>query len=210
MTYKLPPLLPRTPLPRKFAMPGGRKPNEFPANVDIKPGEPVRDQYGLAWQWAEKYGQRVREWLAKAYEHLNFDKDFPPSRQGHFGSSGTTPEIAFYGGLLDRGLRPYEDFEFQSEQMGGRKFPGGAVLDFLVYVNGLNVGVRVESVFHASDFAFAGLAKVREDEGQRIRLLTNGFIDRVVAVNRSSDAYPLEGVNDQLADADLSRVLSVV
>jgi hypothetical protein len=140
---------------------------------------------------------------------VGFNKNLPPSGQGTFGSSGTIPEMVFFGGLLDRGLIPLVDFEFQSEALGGRRFPGGAVLDFLVRVNGLDVGVRVESVYHASDFAFAGLAKVQEDEGQRVRLLAGGSVQRVVSVNRVSDGYPLESSNNALADADLQRVMTV-
>jgi hypothetical protein len=197
-------------LPRKPALPGGRRPYD-PLSLPQLGESPIRkDQFGLAVAWSEELGLRVRQWMARAYEYLDFDKNVPPSRQGHFGSSGTIPEIAFMGALLTEGLVPFEDFEFQSEAMGGRRFPGGAVLDFLVYVNGLRVGVRVESVFHASDFIFAGNAKVNEDESQRIRLQSSGAVDRVVAVNRQSDGYCLEGANDALADADLRRVLDVV
>lgn len=197
-------------LPRKPPLPGGRKPNEMPSLPQIGEGKPLVDQFGLSVNWSEDLGLRVREWMARAYDYLKFDKRFPPSGQGGFGSSGTIPEIAMMGGLLTEGLVPFQDFEFQSEAMGGRRFPGGAVLDFLVYRNGLRVGVRVESVFHASDFVFAGNAKVVEDEGQRIRLLSGGSVDRVVAVNRQSDGYPLEGSNDSLATADLDRVLNIV
>lgn len=200
--------LPKLPsLPRRPALPGGKKPYESPARPEIAAGRATHDEYGLAWQWAEGLGQRQREWIAKGYEYLGFDKNGPPAQQGHFGSSGTIPEIVFFGGLLDRGLIPFEDFEYQSEAMGGRRFPGGAVLDFLVYTNGLRVGVRVESVYHASDFIFAGLSKVREDEGQRIRLESGGTVDRVVGVNRQEDGYGLEGPNSEIADADMDRVL---
>jgi hypothetical protein len=200
----------RQSLPRKPALPGGRAPFESLALPQPKVGQADHDQYGLARAWAGDMGQRVREWLSVAYEYLGFDKNKPPSGQGHFGSSGTIPEIAFMGGLLSRGLKPFINFEFQSEALGGRRFPGGAVLDFLVYVNGLRVGVRVESVFHASDFVFAGNAKVREDEAQRIRLESGGAVDRVINVNRQSDGYPLEGANDALADRDVDRVLEAV
>lgn len=202
--------LPHRPsLPRKPARPGGRKPTEPLGLPDVGTSNPLKDEFGLAWVWVEGLGNRVRWWLSLAYEELGFDKNIPPSRQGNYGSSGTIPEMAFLGGLISRGKRYMEDYEFQSEALGGRRFPGGAVLDFLVYTNGLRVGVRVESVFHASDFVFAGMGKVREDEGQRIRLLSGGVVDRVVGVNRASDGYPLEGSNDALADADLDRVLSV-
>lgn len=200
----------RPSLPRKPALPGGTRPYDPPTLPEIPAGKPRTDEHGLALSWCEDLGFRVRGWLARAYEYLGFDKQFPPSGQGHFGSSGTVPEIAFMGGLLTRGLEPFRDFEFQSEAMGGRRFPGGAVLDFLVYVNGLNVGVRVESVFHASDFVFAGQAKVNEDEAQRVRLLSSGAVDRVVAVNQQADGYPLEGSNDALADADVNRVMGIV
>jgi hypothetical protein len=202
--------LPRRPsLPRKPARGGGRAPIAPLELPKIEAVTASHDQYGLAWSWAEGLGERCREWMAKAYEYVGFNKNLPPSGQGTFGSSGTIPEMVFFGGLLDRGLIPLVDFEFQSEALGGRRFPGGAVLDFLVRVNGLDVGVRVESVYHASDFAFAGLAKVREDEGQRVRLLAGGSVQRVVSVNRTSDGYPLEGANNALADADLQRVMNV-
>jgi len=196
-------------LPRRSALPGGRKPSEQPALGKLE-AKPLHDQFGLAWVWAEKLGERARSWISLAYEELGFNKDKPPSGQGSYGSSGTIPEFVFLGGLLSRGLRYGEDYEFQSEALGGRRFPGGAVLDFLVYRNGLSVGVRIESVFHASDFIFAGAAKVRQDEGQRIRLLSGGAVNRVVGVNRQSDGYPLEGNNNALADNDLNRVLDVV
>jgi hypothetical protein len=202
--------LPRRPsLPRKPARGGGRAPIAPVELPKIEAVTATHDQYGLAWSWAEGLGERCREWMAKAYEYVGFNKNLPPSGQGTFGSSGTIPEMVFFGGLLDRGLIPLVDFEFQSEALGGRRFPGGAVLDFLVRVNGLDVGVRVESVYHASDFAFAGLAKVQEDEGQRVRLLAGGSVQRVVSVNRVSDGYPLESSNNALADADLQRVMTV-
>lgn len=200
--------LPRRPsLPRKPARGGGRKPVE-PLGLPELSSTALTDEFGLALSWVDGLGSRARSWLALAYQELGFDKRIPPSQQGHYGSSGTIPEMVFLGGLLSRGKRYMEDYEFQSEALGGRRFPGGAVLDFLVYTNGLRVGVRVESVFHASDFVFAGMAKVREDEGQRIRLLSSGIVDRVVGVNRASDGYPLEGANDALCDADVDRVLN--
>jgi hypothetical protein len=202
------PLPKRPSLPRKPARAGGRKPAEGLGLPQLS-STPLTDQFGLALSWSEGLGNRQRSWLALAYEELGFDKRIPPSQQGNYGSSGTIPEMVFLGGLLSRGLRHIEDYEFQSEALGGRRFPGGAVLDFLVYTNGLRVGVRVESVFHASDFVFAGNAKVREDDSQRIRLESSGVVDRVVQVNRQSDGYPLEGASESLADADLDRVLNV-
>lgn len=202
--------LPRRPsMARKPARGGGRAPVEPLALPKLGVGKADVDQFGLSLSWAGELGERQREWLALAYRELGFDTTRPPSSQGGFGSSGTIPEIVFLGGLLDRGKQHIVDYEFQSEALGGRRFPGGAVLDFLVYANGLRVGVRVESVFHASDFVFAGNAGVNEDEGQRIRLLSGGAVDRVVAVNRQSDGYPLEGGNPALADADVNRVLNV-
>lgn len=201
--------LPRRPsLPRKPARGGGRKPVEPLGLPEIGKSNPLKDEFGLAWSWVEGMGTTQREWLSLAYAELGFDKNIPPSRQGSYGSSGTIPEMVFLGGLLSVGKRYMEDYEFQSEALGGRRFPGGAVLDFLVYTNGLRVGVPVESVFHASDFVFAGMGKVREDDAQRIRLLSHGIVDRLVIVNRTSDGYPLENSNEALCRADLDRVLN--
>ena len=198
---------------RRPARFGGTKPFEPVPIAELAPYESPRDRYGLPLlTWAGKYGDRVREYLALCYEFFGYDKDIPPIQQGTFGSSGSTPELVFFGGLLKRGLRYGVDFQFQSDALGGRQMPGGAVIDFIVYANGLRVGVRVDSVFHSSSFVWAGRSKVFEDEEQRIRLLARSTVDRVMEVNRRSDAYPLEGGqnSDLLVDRDFDRVLGAI
>lgn len=43
---------------------------------------------------------------------------------------GTYPEYVAFTWLVKHGYEPYEDFQFQSSQMGGRQLFGGAVVDF--------------------------------------------------------------------------------
>ena len=43
---------------------------------------------------------------------------------------GTYPEYKAFRWLERHGYEPYEDFQFQSSQMGGRRVFGGAVVDF--------------------------------------------------------------------------------
>lgn len=195
-------------LPSRFPLPGRGRLPDLTAGPDLKLGEAEHDEYGLARHWAGDYCPRVREYLAAAYEYLRLDKDAAPARQGLI-IAGTVPELVFFGGLLKRGLLPFRDFEFQSEALGGREMPGGAVLDFVVFVRGLKVAVPVQSVFHASDGAFAGQSKVFEDYEQRVRVVARGSVDRVVPVNLPELGYPLERGPDELCDQEFYRVMTI-
>lgn len=58
---------------------------------------------------------------------------------------GSTPEWAIYWALTQLGLKPNEDFTYQSPQAGGRLEYGGAVLDFLLPAR--NLGINVQSIY---------------------------------------------------------------
>lgn len=80
------------------------------------------------------------------------------------GIVGTVPELCIYDGLEQRKV----SFEFQSSQMGGRHWLGGAVVDFILYnisPNGIYV-IRVQG-----EYWHEGEATERKDEAQRVRLL---------------------------------------
>lgn len=160
------------------------------AELDLVPGsienpEPLRDEFGLLWTIYRNFPRIIREYVAYALEHISgASKSVSPSQAGY----GTVPELVVYGGLLKRGYDPQvtrsKGFYFQSSMLGGR-VPGGAVVDFLVIVgSGERVGVRVQSKFHALQDPFGlGTQKVYADEAQRLRLLTNRTITRLVDVN---------------------------
>lgn len=49
--------------------------------------------------------------------------------------------------LIRRGLRPGEDFTYQSKSMGGRLEKGGVVIDFLFY-NPPDLAINVQGVYY--------------------------------------------------------------
>lgn len=168
------------------------------------------DEFGLSRDIFGHLPPRARQYLARAYTHWGLDKMVAPIHQqmpgGDTGNAGTIPEMVFYGGLLERNMLPFKDFQFQHELLGGRDLPGGAVADFIVFVNGEKVGVPVQSPFHAETFVFAGLAKVNLDLNQQVRLTSRGAIDRVVLVNEPPSHY-LEAGPDVMVDREFRRVL---
>ena len=64
---------------------------------------------------------------------------------------GSTPEWAFYASLAQLGYHDGVDFDYQSEQMGGRLDKGGAILDFL-FTNPPNLAVNVQGVYYHYEF----------------------------------------------------------
>lgn len=164
--------------------------------------------------WADDLPPKSREYIRRAYDFFRLDPLLPPSQQvmpaGDSGKGGTVPEMVVLGGLLARrysfGGGSARSFANQDWVLGGRRIPGGAVVDTVVFLAGEVVAVRVESVFHAPNGVFAGGAKVEQDRNQRIRLESRGGYQRIVDVNRYSDGFPLENGPDALVDRDFDRI----
>lgn len=191
--------------PDKFERePYFRRVNRFDTRKAFQPGRagqrarvPETDQFGLSIEIFRYVSQLGREFIAAAIEDMGASKLISPAQQ----DIGTIPEVCVYGGLLKHGYRPNQDwgpkgFIFQSNQLGGR-VPGGAVVDFNVYNGFEKVGVRVQGAFHAEDSSFGGGEKVEADELQRLRLLANTEIDRLVDVNVNRELE--NGTSEQVA-----------
>jgi hypothetical protein len=208
---KLPsrPKLPARPaLGKRFELPAFPLPEAKPRDTD---------EYGLG-TWAAEIGPTARGYLARAYSYLKLDKAITPTAQSSpiaevNAGAGTVPELVFFGGLLARNFTSNgygsRTFQFQSYQLGGRKVPGGAVVDFVLYLGGRVIGVRVDSVFHGLSDPFGrGASEVEEAASQRRRLLASSGLDTVVDVNKSDYGYPMEpGGPDGLVDVDIDEAL---
>lgn len=189
-------------LPSRPALPGRRLPDLPGLEIPEVPKPAPRFGFGV---WADGLPPRSLEYLREAYEYFKLDPRVPPTHQ----EWGTIPEMVVMGGLIERnfeyGQHFGRGFDFQSELLGGRNLPGGAVVDVVVYHNARVVGVRVQSVFHGLRSPFGGGgAKVEEDINQRIRLETRGSLDGVVDVNANQE---LELGPDPLVDREFERIL---
>jgi hypothetical protein len=183
--------------------------------------ETGNDEFGFSLSVFGRFPRIIRYYLSIAYDYANLDKRQTPSQQGLVGGdrgvAGTVPEMVFFGMLLDAGFRISQSgffgktprsFLFQSRLLGGR-VPGGAVSDFVVFINGRTIAVRIHSVFHEERNPFgSGGAKSEEDKRQRIKLRSAGYLDNVVDVNRASDGLPLENGPAALVRNDLRRVMN--
>lgn len=187
--YQLPKLVkPTAPVPRTTQLP-------------IPPtAEGLTDEYGLATSVYARFPDAVRFYLNIGLEAYGLPKDKAPGLIGF----GTVPELCMFGLLIDNGFRLAKfgfygrnarSFLYQSDLLGGR-MPGGAVADFVIYVNGLVIPVRVQSVFHDVNMPFGGGGrKEGEDELQRYMLNSQSFVTTTVDVNLGSMGYPLEKGN---------------
>jgi hypothetical protein len=186
-----------------------------------EPAVTGNDEYGFALDVFGRFPRDVRYYLDIAYEYIGLNKQQTPTQQtmaqGDRGQAGTVPELVFFGLLLDNGftyaprgfLAPTtRSFIFQSRLLGGR-VPGGAVADFVVFHNRRVLAVRIHSIFHDERNPFGtGGSKSEEDRRQRIKLVSAGYIDNVVDVNRSIDGAPLENGPGHLIRNDLRRVMN--
>lgn len=195
--------------PRRPSLPakGGGRLGEvptFPAFPEVQ----HTDEFGLGW-WARELPTRARQYIARAYEEFHYDKRYQPIEVYGQGSSGTIPEAVLHGGLLSRGYgfrHGSPSFDFQDPELGGRKLPGGAVVDVIVYQNGRKGGVRVSSIYHSTADPFGkGGSETEEARQQRIRLLARGTLDWVLDVNLAPE-FCLENGPDFLIDRDLDRI----
>lgn len=173
---------------------------------DLMQPEQVTDEYGLLWSLYRNYPARSRYYVSIALEFLKKPKNVSPQAMG----VATIPELVCFGGLLRRNYRFNSmgpgSFFFQSEQMGGREVPGGAVIDFLVYVGNEKVGVRVNGKFHALDSPFyTGRQKVEEDRLQQIKLLARAGFTRLVDVNEAP-RYFFEKGPDPMVEQEFRRI----
>ncbi len=205
-----------TPLPRKPRLPTTPHHAPAPAFKPFPVGQADTDEFGLDTKVFGAYCTAIRKYIAKAYEFFHLDKRVAPTHQlvtASVNGSGTIPEMVTVGGLLERGFtyggHGTRSFAYQSQALGGR-IPGGAVVDVLVIINARHIGVRVQSIFHAPTSPFSGLAKVEEDERQRLRLLATVQIDAVVDVNRDIDGYPLEQGPDPMVEREFDRIMERV
>ena len=184
-----------------------RRPAGLTRAVDrLQQPEQETDEYGLKWTLYRNYPKRSRYYVSIALAYLRKPRDKSPITLG----IGTIPELVVFGGLLRRdytfnGLTQ-GSFYFQSEQLGGREVPGGAVVDFLVWIGGEKVGVRVQGKYHALDNPFyVGREKVEEDELQRTKLLARAGFTRLVDVNEAP-RYALEKGPDAAVEQEFRRI----
>tara|TARA_R100001594_G_scaffold9456_1_gene23180 strand:- start:638 stop:1069 length:432 start_codon:yes stop_codon:yes gene_type:complete len=61
--------------------------------------------------------------------------------------NGSTPEYVVYNQLLRFGLKPNQDFQFQSKFAGGKIERGGLVIDFL-FNNPPGLAINVQGVYY--------------------------------------------------------------
>ena len=97
-------------------------------------------------------------------------------------TSGTQPEILCYEALINYGLMPNIDFEFQSSIFGGRQQRGGQVIDFLFFnppnlafsILGeyfhyeLSGGSRAADIINSNELSMVGITLIHIDEGDLI------------------------------------------
>ncbi len=200
----------RPALPKRPSKPGAVRTLEvptFPAFDDPHNA----DEFGLGW-WAHELPRLARQYIARAYEEFHLDKRYQPIEVYGQGSSGTVPEAVLHGGLLSRGYgfrKGSPSFDFQDPRLGGRKLPGGAVVDLVVYERGRVGGVRVSSIYHSLQDPFGrGGSETEEARQQRVRLLARGGLDWVLDVNLPPQ-FCLEHGPDPAIDADLDRIRRV-
>lgn len=183
----------------------------LPAYEPPQPGRAVTDEFGLSVEKYKGVPRISRQYLALAYRHLGLDPSVS-AVENMSAVAGTLPEMVFYGALLARGFsdtaRTARSFAFQSFELGGRRVPGGAVVDFVVFINNRAIGVRVDSVYHnaANPFGLGG-AEIQASILQKERLEARANLS-IEDVNLAALGYPLENGPDQLVDYDIDRVLA--
>lgn len=180
---------------------------ELPTFSVNQPGEPLVDEFGLAYSIYGEYPRYQRRLVARFISHVGGNKRSRPPL------GATIAEGVFFGLLLENGFTwtnsptvASNEFRFQSYELGGRQ-PGGAVTDFYVIVNAERVAVRVQSAFHALVSPFGTGGQVNAvDLRLKQELLASVFIDRVVDVNRPPERV-LETADDPTkVQAELLRV----
>lgn len=169
--------------------------------------EQETDEYGLSAEMVETMSPLARQYLARCMEFVGLNKRESPTRQGF----GTIPECVLFGGLLERGFTfgnaGPQSFEYQSKLLGGRRVPGGTVIDVLIYSGNRRIAVYVDSIFHSLENPFGGLSKIYTDDARFIRALGAPSIDALVRVNRGSAGYPLENGPDAVILHEFDRML---
>lgn len=95
----------------------------------------------------------------------------------------------FYGG---------RDWGYQLDQLGGRREKGGAVVDFIYYLAGEVVGVRLQTYrFHLT----AGAEKIAFDEAQRFSLASDMTV---------RDIYEEDVIEDETGQAAIKVLLDAL
>lgn len=196
-------------MPRIVPLPNRWAPDVVTTSAP-RPELPERDEFGLATAVFGHAPRLSRQYIAKALEFLRLPKTISPTAL--FGpGAGTIPELATFGYLLSKGYyyqsHGPKGFFFQSFALGGRDTPGGAVVDFVVWiVTGKRIGVNVDSVYHSPENPFAPGQKLESDRRRNVRLLSEGGYAAIMSVNLRSWGYPLENGPDDLVAMDLARI----
>lgn len=175
------------------------------ATQDIAQHAQQRDRFGLGPAYFT-YPDKSREYAARALDFLGLPKGVHPR------PFATIAELVVFGMLLSAGFHHYVGpepgggtFVFQSYELGGRQ-PGGAVVDFVLFHRGAEIGIRVQSIFHSPASPFGnGAGDLREME-QSNRLLGAGF-ERIVSVNEPQRGFPIENGPNELVRRELDRIL---
>lgn len=172
----------------------------------LRQTEDAADQFGLG-PWARDLDTAIKSYIGRVYRffHINPMLD-PTAFFGH--GQGTIPELVVFGFLLEEGFE-YNSvgprgFRFQSDEAGGRKTAGGAVVDIEVFHAGRRIAVRVNSIYHQANDPFGGGKAVWANEEQRIRLMGSDRFDVVIDVNEHLE---LEHGPAEAIKHDLSRIL---
>ena len=112
---------------------------------------------------------------------------------------GSKPEWAVYWALTRLGYKEGVHFVYQSPQMGGRIYLGGAVLDF--YFEGLGIAIEVQSAYY-----HYGDAQTRAtDAMQKAQLLSYG-IQVIYIDEQDALSNPVYFVKEALAGRDHSLI----
>lgn len=190
------------PLPAAISEPGLGVLERLPEH------EPAVDAFGLSVAIYGNFPREQRRLIAKMISEVGGSKRARPPL------AATVAEAIFFGLLLDNGFkhRPgvvagSRHFIFQSYELGGRQ-PGGAVVDFMVYHNGVRKAVRVQSAFHDLRDPFGAGGQVQAVEARlKEQLLSSFFIDEVIDVNEPPERV-LETSGDPVrVKSELDRVL---
>lgn len=100
----------------------------------------IRSRGPLALQRALLAQPRETENIPRPQQYLGTESDGPGLRQVI--AAGTEPEWRIFWALMTMGLRPDQEFFYQSAAFGGRQRFGGAVLDFTLPFDALALNVN--------------------------------------------------------------------
>jgi hypothetical protein len=198
--------------PRIPRLPGGRVRGAALPSLQPKglPDDQNTDEHGLNRRMVALMSPLARLALSRAYEYWHMDKRQPPSVFFTAGSSGTMPELVFFGLLLLYGYQPgqgAQHFVFQKALLGGR-VPGGSLADFVVFNGPRPIAVYVDSFYHSLANPFGAGQKRWRDKILFERVLSRATISEIRIVNGERYGYPLENGPDSLIRLEIESVLT--